>query len=354
MKKTVFTGADRAHTLPLLKDGRLGLITNHAATVKDLRQTYEYLHDEYELTAIFSPEHGLYGAAQAGARFTETDKDESTGTPVYSLYGGRTAPDEEMMDKVDILCFDMQDVGARFYTYLYTMTRSMKAAAAAGKPFVVFDRVNPIGLDRVEGEILDENNASFIGEYAVPHRYGLSIGEFASYINEVKGIGAELYVVPCSGIDRHTYFEDTDLQFIPPSPNMPTPDTAIVYPGTCIFEGVRNMSEGRGTTRPFEMIGAPYIDEFALCSYMNGLGLPGVVTRHLGFAVGDPVEQFQFLVGQAAERVLLRPVLQTPPQRFRAVRPALEAEFAPEFRQQFGRFHALDFPQFFPYHCFVH
>ena len=284
MKKTVLTGADRAHTLPLLKEGRLGLITNHAATVRDLRQTYEYLHDEYELTAIFSPEHGLYGAAQAGARFTETDKDESTGTPVYSLYGGRTAPDEEMMDKIDVLCFDMQDVGARFYTYLYTMTRSMKAAAAAGKPFVVFDRVNPIGLDKVEGEILDENNASFIGEYAVPHRYGLSIGEFAAYINETKGIGAQLYVVPCSGIDRHTYFEDTDLQFIPPSPNMPTPDTAIVYPGTCIFEGVRNMSEGRGTTRPFEMIGAPYIDEFALCAYMNGLGLPGVATRHVRFS----------------------------------------------------------------------
>ena len=281
--KKVYNGIDRAESLPQLKEGRLGLITNHAGVRADLTPSYEYLKEKYKLTALFSPEHGLYGAAQAGAKFEETQIEEKTGVPVYSLYNGRTAPDERMLDGVDILCFDMQDVGARFYTYLYTMTRSMKAAAAQGKPFVVFDRVNPIGLDKVEGEILDEANASFIGEYAVPHRYGLSIGEFAEYINKEKKINAQLYVVPCEGLDRDTYFDETGLCFVAPSPNMPTPQTALVYPGTCIFEGVRNVSEGRGTTQPFELIGAPYINDSALCDYMNSLELPGVRARRARF-----------------------------------------------------------------------
>ncbi len=279
----VYNGIDNIKSLSILKDGRLGLITNHAGVRADLTPSYEYLNANYKLTALFSPEHGLYGAAQAGAKFEETQVEEKTGVPVYSLYNGRTAPDEQMLSEVDILCFDMQDVGARFYTYLYTMTRSMKAAAEQGKPFVVFDRVNPIGLSKVEGEILDENNASFIGEYAVPHRYGLSIGEFAKYINAEKNINVQLYVVPCEGLDRDTYFDETGLCFVAPSPNMPTPDTALVYPGTCIFEGVRNMSEGRGTTQPFELIGAPYIDEGALCDYMNSLELPGVRARRARF-----------------------------------------------------------------------
>ena len=281
--KKVYNGIDGAESLPLLKEGRLGLITNHAGVRADLTPSYEYLNEKYKLTALFSPEHGIYGAAQAGAKFEETEREEKTGVPVYSLYNGRTAPNEQMLSDVDILCFDMQDVGARFYTYLYTMTRSMKAAAAQGKPFVVFDRINPIGLSKVEGEILDENNASFIGEYAVPHRYGLTIGEFAKYINKEKSINAELYVVPCEGLDRDTYFDETQLCFVAPSPNMPTPSTALVYPGTCIFEGVRNMSEGRGTTQPFELIGAPYIDEGALCEYMNSLCLPGVRARRARF-----------------------------------------------------------------------
>ena len=281
--KKVLCGADRADTLSLLKEGRLGLITNPSGVLRNMSPTYEYLHNNYNLTALFSAEHGIYGASQAGARFEEFEREEVTGTPIFSLYNGITAPTDEMMDHVDILCFDMQDVGARFYTYLYTMTRSMKAAAKHNKPFVVFDRMNPVGLESVQGELLDEINASFIGEYAVPQRYGLTIGEFARYINAEKNIGAELYVVKCSGLDRNTYFDDTDLQFIAPSPNMPTPKTALVYTATCIFEGVRNVSEGRGTTQPFEMMGAPFIDEFELCSYMNGLDLDGAVARRVRF-----------------------------------------------------------------------
>ncbi len=284
MDHRILNGCDAPEALPYLKEGRLGLITNHSGVRRDLTPTYEYLHENYRLSALYSPEHGIYGAAQAGMKFDEVKVEESTGTPIYSIYNGRTAPEDGMLDDVDILCFDMQDVGARFYTYLYTMTRSMKVAARLGKPFVVFDRVNPIGLTAVEGEILDEANASFIGEYAVPHRYGLTIGEFAKYINAVKSIGAELYVVPCQGLDRDTYFDETGLPFVAPSPNMPTPQTALVYPGTCIFEGVRNMSEGRGTTQPFELIGAPYIDEFRLCDHMNSLGLPGVRVRRARFS----------------------------------------------------------------------
>lgn len=283
VKKTVLQGIDNKDEHGILSGNRLGLITNNAAVTKDLRQNFEYLNEQFRLAALYAPEHGLYGAAQAGAGFAETEREPLTGCPVFSLYNGLTAPTDEMLENVDVLCFDMQDVGARFYTYLYTMTRSMKVAARLGKPFVVFDRVNPIGLEKVEGEILDEKNASFIGEYAVPHRYGLTIGEFARYINAEKGIGAELYVIPCVRLRRSDYFSDTYLTFVPPSPNMPTTDTALVYPGTCIFEGVRNMSEGRGTTRPFEMIGAPYVDEFTLCDYMNRLGFEGVTARRVRF-----------------------------------------------------------------------
>ena len=282
MKKVLF-GIENAETLPVLKSGRLGLITNPSGVTSELIPSYVYLNERYNLNALFSAEHGIYGAAQAGARFTETERELQTGVRVFSLYNGITAPTDEMMAEVDVLCFDMQDAGARFYTYLYTMTRSMKAAAKHNKPFVVFDRPNPIGLDSVEGEILDEANASFIGEYAVPHRYGLTIGEFARYINGEKNIGAELYVVPCKNLSRDMYYIDTGLPFVAPSPNMPTPATALVYPGTCIFEGVRNVSEGRGTTQPFEFIGAPFIDELELCAYMNGLGFAGVKARAARF-----------------------------------------------------------------------
>ncbi len=279
----VSNGIDGACGLRLLNEGRLGLITNHSGVTREMRPSYELLHEKYRLTALFSPEHGIYGAAQAGAKVNEVEYESVTGIPVYSLYGGKTAPDEGMLENVDILCFDIQDVGARFYTYLYTMTRSMKAAKEKGIPFVVFDRINPVGLDSVQGEILDEANASFVGEYSVPHRYGLTIGEFARYINADKGIGADLHVVPCEGLDRRTYFRDTDLCFVAPSPNMPSPETALVYTGTCIFEAVKNVSEGRGTTQPFEMIGAPYIDERELCDYLNSYGLPGAIARKVRF-----------------------------------------------------------------------
>lgn len=280
--KKVLNGIDRATAFPLIKEGRLGLITNHSGVCKDLTPSYVRLAENGSLTALFSPEHGIYGAAQAGAR-VDTDDGRIMGAPVYSLYGGSTAPSEEQLSEIDILCVDIQDVGARFYTYLYTMTRSMKAAAQAKKPFVVFDRFNPIGLDTVQGEILDEQYASFVGEYSVPHRYGMTIGEFAGFVNREKNIGAELYIVPIEGIERNMHLCDTDLCWVAPSPNMPSYNTALVYPGTCIFEAVKNVSEGRGTTQPFEMIGAPFIDDGELEKRMNAIGLDGVIFRRCRF-----------------------------------------------------------------------
>lgn len=280
--KKVKNGIDTIASLPWLKEGRLGLITNHSGVTKELVPSYEVLSKFGKLTALFSPEHGIYGAAQAGKRVDQSDETVS-GAPVYSLYGGSTAPSEEQLKEVDVLCFDIQDVGARFYTYLYTMTRSMKAAAEAKIPFVVFDRCNPVGLDTVQGEILDERYASFVGEYAVPHRYGLTIGEFARYVNEEKGIGAELHVVRCEGLTRDLQICDTDLPWVAPSPNMPGFSTALAYTGTCIFEAVKNMSEGRGTTQPFELFGAPFVDEGELEKRLNRIGLDGVIFRRCRF-----------------------------------------------------------------------
>ena len=245
MKQKVLNGIDRIETVDfVLKGQRLGLITNPSGVRKNLTPTYRYLYEHYKLTALFAPEHGILGNTEAGGavdHMTETE----TGLPVYSLYGKIKAPDAKMFSQIDVLCFDIQDVGARFYTYLYTMTRSMAAAAAAGKPFVVFDRINPVSLSAVEGEILVESYASFVGEYAVPVRYGMTVGEFARYINETRKIGAELYIAPCQGLTRKLYFDDTDLLFIPPSPNIPTVQTALAYLGTCFFESVENISEGR-------------------------------------------------------------------------------------------------------------
>ena len=279
MKKHVLNGIDclsRENTL--LRGRRLGLITNPSGVLRDLTPTYLYLFRRYDLRALFAPEHGILGNADAGGKIADT-RDDETDLPVYSLYGDHRAPTKEMLADIDVLCFDIGDVGARFYTYLYTMTRSMKAAAKAGIPFFVFDRMNPLSLSAVEGETLDEQFSSFVGEYAVPTRYGMTIGEFARYINETKGIGADLTVIPCENLTREICFDDTDLSFVPPSPNMPNPETALLYIGTCIFESVSNLSEGRGTANPFALIGAPFVNARALAEEMNRKDLPGVRFR---------------------------------------------------------------------------
>lgn len=280
----VFNGIDcKEKWLPIIKGANAGLITNMSGVTKQLVPNYAVLHEHCNLKALFSPEHGLYGAAQAGCKIESEEREPITNTPVLSLYGDKKAPDDEMLDGIDMLLFDLQDVGARFYTYLYTMTRSMKSAARAKIPFVVFDRMNPVSLSKIEGEILDEANSSFIGEYAVPTRYGMTIGEFAKYINAKENMGVDLHVIPCDGLSRNIYHRDTDLPWVAPSPNMPTTDTALVYIGTCIFEATKQASEGRGTTQPFEFIGAPNYDGRALAEEMNSKKLDGVIFRPVCF-----------------------------------------------------------------------
>jgi uncharacterized protein YbbC (DUF1343 family) len=285
MRCEVITGTERllSGQTHLVHGRKVGLVTNHSGVDGRLQATADRLHESgsCRLAALFGPEHGIRGDAADGAP-VPTSKDPVTGVTVHSLYGDANRPDAAALAELDLLLFDIQDVGARFYTYLYTMTLSMGACAEAGIPFVVLDRPNPVGGVRLGGCLLAPDFASFVGLYPVPIQYGLTIGEFARLANEHYGIGADLTVVTMSGWQRRMFWEDTGLPWVPPSPNMPTPDTAVVYPGTCLFEGT-NVSEGRGTTRPFEQIGAPWIDGHRLADLLNGLELAGARFRPVHF-----------------------------------------------------------------------
>ncbi len=269
--------------LELIAGRRVGLVTNPTGVDSCLRSTADRLHAEpaTELAALFGPEHGIRGDAEDGVAVTD-EVDRRTGVPAISLYGSTRTLQSSMLDGIDALLFDMQDVGARFYTYLYTMSAAMKACAGRGVRFVLLDRPNPIGGELLEGNLLDPAFSSFVGRFPIPVRYALTIGEIATLFNEVHGIGAELHVVELRGWRRSMAWEETGLQWVAPSPNMPTPQTAALYPGTCFFEGT-NLSEGRGTTRPSELIGAPFVDGFALADAMNDLAIPGARWRPVFF-----------------------------------------------------------------------
>ena len=267
--------------LELFKDKRVGLITNATGVNSEFKSTIDILYEKVNLVALFAPEHGIRGAAGAG-QSVANEIDPVTQLPVYSLYGSTSTPTKDMMSKVDILCIDIQDVGARFYTYIYTMSRAMQACKNYGKEFVVFDRPNPVTGSKSEGNILEMKYSSGIGLYPIIQRHGLTIGEIATLFNEEFEIGCSLKIIKMQGWMRSLYIDETTAPWILPSPNMPTIDTAIVYTGTCIFEGT-NLSEGRGTTRPFELIGAPWIDSIALSNKLNELKLPGVYFRPAAF-----------------------------------------------------------------------
>ena len=263
MEPRVVLGTERLleDCFHLIAGQRLGLITNPSGVNAALQATADRLHQAAgtELVALFGPEHGIRGDADDGTAVS-TSRDPRIGVPAHSLYGTARQPDKTMLQDVDVLLFDIQDVGVRFYTYLYTMSLSMAASAALDRPFIVLDRPNPIGGQDVEGNLLDPAFASFVGLYPIPIRYGMSIGELAGLFNQAFEIHVELHVVEMQGWQRSSYWEDTGLSWIPPSPNMPTVDTAVVYPGMCFFEGT-NISEGRGTSKPFEQVGAPFIAE---------------------------------------------------------------------------------------------
>ncbi|WP_404802158.1 exo-beta-N-acetylmuramidase NamZ family protein [Bacillus infantis] len=267
----------------LIEGKRVGLITNPTGVDQELNSIVDLLHNdpEVELTALYGPEHGVRGSAQAG-EYVEFYTDEKTGLPVYSLYGATKKPTPEMLENVDVLLFDIQDVGTRFYTYIYTMAYAMEAAKENDIPFIVLDRPNPLGGTEVEGPVLETPYKSFVGNYEIPLRHGMTVGELAKLFNEEFEIGADLTVVKMKGWKRDMYYDETGLQFVMPSPNMPTLDTALVYPGAALIEGT-NVSEGRGTTKPFELIGAPFINADNLAQQLNSLNLKGVSFRAASF-----------------------------------------------------------------------
>lgn len=282
MKAKVLCGLDRIETVDaLLKGRRVGLITNPTGITRDFVSAIDVIRKRYELTALFACEHGLRGDAQAGDVIPE-QIDPETGVTVYSLYGAGHTLTLPMLAAFDILVFDMQDVGARFYTYLYSLANAMIACAGAGKPLVVLDRLNPLGCVKADGTILDGRFASFVGRYALPTQYGLTIGEYALYVRDHLKLDLDLSVVPLSGYRRSYCLDDTDTPWVAPSPNCPTLHAALCYIGTCIFEG-SNVSEGRGTSLPFELIGAPWIDAAALEARMAHYRLPGLHFRRTAF-----------------------------------------------------------------------
>ena len=282
MKAHVLSGLDGISRFDdLLQGKRVGLMTNPTGIDHQLRSSIDILNERYRLSALFGCEHGVRGDAQAGDR-VDTYTDAQTGVTVYSVYGKSDRMTREMLDTFDVLVFDIQDVGARFYTYLYSLSYAMEECAKAGKTVLVLDRINPIGGIRRGGTILDLRFRSFVGDYELPTQTGLTIGEYARYIRHYLKLDLDLHVAPLTGWSRGMYLDDTDLPWVAPSPNCQSLATALVYIGTCVFEGV-NVSEGRGTTQPFELIGSPWINAAALEKRMAALDMPGLHFRRASF-----------------------------------------------------------------------
>ena len=289
----VTPGLDRLLTSEraLLAGKRVGLICNASTVTSRLQHAADLFFeaDDFELVRLFGPEHGLRGDAQDMISVDGVHRDGRTGLRVVSLYGPQEAslwPDEDELSDLDVLVFDIQDVGARYYTYVYTMAHAMEVAGRIGLPVVVCDRPNPIGGAHVEGNIVQEGYRSFVGRFPLPNRHGMTAGELAHFFRDSCGIGGDVTVVPMLGWRREMTFEQTGLPWVQPSPNMPTVDTALVYPGQCFFEGTL-LSEGRGCTRPFEIFGAPHVDGHAWAAATLGdledCGHGGVALRPLTF-----------------------------------------------------------------------
>ncbi|MBI5305209.1 MAG: DUF1343 domain-containing protein [Chloroflexi bacterium] len=268
--------------LDLLKNQRVGLITNPTGVTRTLRSNVDVLRDAgVNLVALFGPEHGFAASAADGAA-VESGHDARTGLPVYSLYGKIRKPTREMLAHVDVLLFDLQDVGVRFYTYTATLGLALNACAEHQVPLIVLDRPNPINGNIVEGAVLDPGLQSFIGHGPLPIRFGMTLGELAQFYNRELSINAELRVIGLRGWDRAMWFDETGLTWVTPSPGIPNFATTIPYPGMCFIEGT-NLSEGRGTGLPFEIVGAPFLDGYVLADFLNAQKLDGVIFRPIAF-----------------------------------------------------------------------
>jgi uncharacterized protein YbbC (DUF1343 family) len=284
MPASVRLGSDILLCSSRLKGSRVGVVCNHASIDRGFLHVIDRVNmcEGVTLAAIFGPQHGFRSDVQDNMVETPHRDDPRRRVPIYSLYSETREPTAEMLRGLDALVIDLQDIGARIYTYIYTMANCLRAAARHGVTVIVCDRPNPIGGVEVEGATLQRGWESFVGLFPIPMRHGMTIGELAKLFNDAFGLGASLEVVKMEGWRRDAYADDTGLPWVMPSPNMPTLDTAIVYPGTVLFEGTM-LSEGRGTTRPFELLGAPWIDAEQFAAAMNGAGLDGVYFRPAGF-----------------------------------------------------------------------
>jgi len=289
--KPIQTGIEKllADPPPILQGKRLGLLLNPASVAclngdQRFQSTRELIANHYpdQLKVLFSPQHGFFAEKQANMVPSEDLIDPLLKIPAFSLYGKIRIPTEAMLEPIDVLIVDLQDVGTRVYTFIYTMALCLQAARAHNKQVLVLDRPNPIGGNRIEGNCLKPEYASFVGMYPIPMRHGLTIGELALLFNDHFDIGCELSVISMAGWKRDMLYYDTGLPWIPPSPNLPTPTSALVYPGQVLWEGT-NISEGRGTTQPFEILGAPFIDTARLEARIPRDKLAGIYLRPLAF-----------------------------------------------------------------------
>ncbi len=285
-QKSVRFGLEKilSERLDALKNLRVGLICNQASVNHQFQHAADLFQDNtgINLVKLFGPQHGIRGDVQDNMIETAHGIDKATGLPIYSLYSETREPTEEMLSGLDALVFDLQDVGCRVYTFIYTMGNSMIACAKFGKKMFVLDRPNPIGGIAVEGSTLVKGHESFVGQYPIPMRHGLTVGELAKLFNEKFEINCELEVISMDGWERIDFYDETDASWLMPSPNIPAVDTTIVFPGMVFFEGTQ-VSEGRGTTRPFEIVGAPYIDAKQYADALDSLKLSGVVFRPINF-----------------------------------------------------------------------
>ncbi len=285
-KPTVRTGLDLVEKLwPRdLKGARVGLVAHPASVNRKIEHALDVFRrsKKFRLSALFGPQHGIHGQTQDNMVEWEGFRDRATGLPVYSLYGKVRKPAPEMLKDIDILAIDLQDVGSRYYTFIWTLDLCMQACREAGKTVVVLDRPNPIGGLLTEGPVLQPGYRSFVGLRPLPVRHGMTIAEIGHYLEDLFHPGIHYRVIALQGWRRKQWYDDTGLPWVLPSPNMPTLDTALVYPGMCLLEGT-NLSEGRGTTRPFEIFGAPFIDPGTIVKILREFRLPGVIFRPLSF-----------------------------------------------------------------------
>ena len=282
----VLTGLDRLEKAwpKELKDLCVGLLAHPASVNRKLEHSLNVFlkSKKFQLKALFGPQHGIRGETQDNMVEWEGFLDAQTGLPVYSLYGHKRKPETEMLKDIDVLAIDLQDVGSRYYTFIWTMELCMQACLECNKSVIVLDRPNPLGGLAIEGAVLDMSYASFVGQRSLPIRHGMTAGEIANYFKNEFYPSLNLHVIKMQGWKRNMWFDQTKLPWVMPSPNMPTLDTAIVYPGMCLLEGT-NLSEGRGTTRPFEIFGAPFIEPDILIKRLREFKLSGVVFRPMSF-----------------------------------------------------------------------